>query len=365
MFFRKTIGLALLMLLLLPGAAPLAAQGEVVPAAYQIDPNQFSHVYQMWNNCGPATLTMNLSYYGMSVPDREAQRSAASYLKPNTEDQNVSPWQMVDYVNSQGGIPLGLRAITRAGGDFELLKRLLSNNFPVIIEEGYEPHDASGNYLEWMGHYLLLTGYDDNSQEFVTHDSYAGPNLRRAYSEVARLWGHFNNQFIILYPQEREAELQSLMGEMWDERFAWEQAKTRAQTNASANQQDHWAWFNLGEAFSYLGEHQSAAVAYQQAFNLRALPFRTLWYMHGAFETFYQLGEYETVKELARQVQDVTPYIEEANYYRGLVYAAEGRPEDAIYRFDQVLMFNPNFYPAQVAKEAVQNGTYQPPATEG
>ena len=48
------------------------------------------HEHQGWNNCGPTTLTMALSYWGRG----ETQYDAASVLKPDPEDKNVSPWEM-------------------------------------------------------------------------------------------------------------------------------------------------------------------------------------------------------------------------------------------------------------------------------
>jgi tetratricopeptide (TPR) repeat protein len=110
-----------------------------------------------------------------------------------------------------------------------------------------------------------------------------------------------------------------------------------------------------------LGEYDIATIAYRQAFDTGRMPWRTMWYLHGAFEAFYQTGQFRTVLDLAWVLQEVTPYIEEANYYRGLVYAAQGHFQDAIFRFDRVLEFNPNFYPAAEAKAAVQNGTFVGP----
>jgi len=44
-------------------------------------------VKQGWNNCGPANITMALSYYGWT----KDQDYAISYLKPDREDKNVNP----------------------------------------------------------------------------------------------------------------------------------------------------------------------------------------------------------------------------------------------------------------------------------
>lgn len=357
----------LILAILLSVVAPVFAQDTDRPVSYQIDPERLNlrHVYQGWNNCGPATLTMGLSVYGYPAEDFNSQTPAANYLKPNSEDQNVSPWQMVNYVNNEIDPSYGIQAIARRGGNQELLKTLIANDFPVIVEKGYEPYDRDGNYLDWMGHYLLLVGYDDTNQVFNTYDSYEGhgnfQGLPETYSELTRLWRHFNNTFIVIYEADREAELQSLLGTLWDEDAAWAAAVEVARNEASADTSDAWAWFNLGEGLTALGDYQNASIAYRAAFDTGQLPWRLLWYVHNSLEAFYQTGEFNTVLELINTVKVNTRFIEEMDYYQGLVYAAQGRTEDAIYRLNLVLAFNPNFYPAAEAKAQLEAGTFSGP----
>lgn len=354
----KRLVLAIIILTLT--LTPFASAQEATPAYYKLDMSRIGHVPQTWNNCGGATITMGLSYFGYPANVIDDQRPAREYLKPNWEDQNVSPWQVVDYVNRVAGPTWGVQALVRRGGDLDLLKSLLANNFPVIIEKGYEVDD-----LDWMGHYLLMVGYDDANANFFTYDSYLGSNggegRSETYNYIQTYWRHFNDTFIVLYSPMREAELQSLLGDLWDEAAGWQRAKARAQMEAANDPSDAWAWFNLGEAASALGEYDVAAVAFRTALDTGRMPWRTMWYLHGAFEAFYHTGQFKTVLELAATLQQITPYIEEANYYRGLVYAAQGKTEDAIFRFDRVLEFNPNFYLAEQAKQAIQNGTFVGP----
>jgi len=104
----------------------------ILPTSYQL--TDLRHEAQGWNNCGPATVTSGLSYFDYA----DRQDRAAEWLKPNYEDKNVSPWQMADFVNDQV-TELNVGAKVRYGGTRDLLKRLIANNFPVIIEEGYDP----------------------------------------------------------------------------------------------------------------------------------------------------------------------------------------------------------------------------------
>src|SRR5687767_6061143 len=107
--------LALLSLLLLPMAVSAQdttaalATAPAIPPTYNLVDVRYEP--QKWNNCGPATLTNALSYYDYA----DNQDRAANWLKPNTEDKNVSPWQMAEFVNSQ--VPeLNVYAKVRYGG---------------------------------------------------------------------------------------------------------------------------------------------------------------------------------------------------------------------------------------------------------
>ena len=77
-------------------AAPTATQTpRPWPLPGQVRLEGFQHKFQTWNNCGPATLAMGLTYFDEAV----SKEQTASVLKPNTEDRNVSPEEMADYVN--------------------------------------------------------------------------------------------------------------------------------------------------------------------------------------------------------------------------------------------------------------------------
>mgnify|MGYP006304903471 CR=1 FL=1 len=83
------------------------------------------HERQGWNNCGPTTLAMAMSYWGCT----ETQTEVAPVLKPDPEDKNVSPEEMAAYVQM-----LDLEGVIRFGGDLDLLKRLVAHEYPVIVE---------------------------------------------------------------------------------------------------------------------------------------------------------------------------------------------------------------------------------------
>src|SRR5439155_20399473 len=93
--------------------APAAPAVEVAPAPASVRLEGFRHQWQTWNNCGPATITMATSHFGR--PELQAQ--AAQFLKPNANDKNVSPDELVAYVRS-----VGLMADWRVAGDLPRVK---------------------------------------------------------------------------------------------------------------------------------------------------------------------------------------------------------------------------------------------------
>ena len=326
---------------------PLSAQTNEIsldlPAAYAM--RNLGEEYQGWNNCGPATLTNALVHFGYA----DDQNRAASWLKPNYEDKNVSPWQMAEFVNTQ--IPeLPVFAIVRSGGSLSLLKRLLVNDFPVVIEKGYEPAG-----YDWMGHYLLLAGYDDALQEFTTMDSFRGPSTRYGYDEIAAYWQHFNYTYIALYTVNRHEELMALLGDEADE---WQNHITAleiARAEAIADQQDAYAWFNMGSSFVALQMFDAAAQAYDRAIAL-GLPWRMFWYQFGALEAYYHTGRYDDMMRIARQNQNDGggQYVEETYYYLGLAREGRGELDKALTNYITALTFNPNFTPARVARDRLR-----------
>jgi tetratricopeptide (TPR) repeat protein len=338
----------IILLLLLPAAAfaqdTASASFPPSPPDYLLDNVRFE--FQGWNNCGPATITNALSFFGYT----DNQKRAAAWLKPNTEDKNVSPYQMIDYVNTQ--VPeLNVYGKMRYAGNQEIVKRLLSNNFPVIIEKGYdpEPHD-----LGWMGHYLLVIGYDDARGVWITHDSYIGAKTTYKYDYIDSMWKDFNFTYIVLYQAEREAEVNALLGVDADERANAERALRVAQETASANQTDAFAWFNMGSNFLKLGMYNEAAVAYDKARNL-GLPWRMLWYQFGPFEAYYAVGRYDDMITLAQaNLKDGGGhFVEETFYYGGLARQAKGEYDAALENYDKAITFNPNFKLAVDAKAAL------------
>ena len=146
-----------------------------------------------WNNCGPATLSMYLSYWGW----KGTQDDIAPIVKPNSRDKNVMPYELEDYLINN----TDFMDIVRIGGDLQTLKALINAGIPVMIEKGFSTQEQG-----WMGHYELIVGYDDEKGEFYTQDSYlqiAKPDAKYfaiSYDDFYQNWRAFNFVFIVVFP---------------------------------------------------------------------------------------------------------------------------------------------------------------------
>ncbi len=303
------------------------------------------HEHQGWNNCGPTTLAMALSYWGRD----ETQYDVAPVLKPDPEDKNVSPWEMEAYTRG-----LGLGAIVRVDGTLERLKALVRAGFPVIAETWYV-RDAR----DQLGHYRLIVGYDDIAQEFITYDSLHGPDVTIGYQEMDELWRVFNRIYLVAYAPERWDSLAAILGPDLDDAAMYERALETARIEAASLPETcvayadcaDWvtfSWFSAGSSLTSLGRHAEAVVACDQARQL-GLHYRMLWYQFGPYESYHAVGRYDDVIELANATLATTSNLEESYYWRGMARMAQGDADGARADFEAALRYHENWPPALVA----------------
>lgn len=300
----------------------------------------FRHEYQLWNNCGPATLSVALSYYSWDGD----QRDAAAFLKPDQEDKNVSPSEMAAFVRGQG-----LEVIIRYGGDVHLIQRLLLAGFPVLIEKGFDPEP---DRLGWMGHYLLIVGYNEFERAFVTMDSYTGPSQNEPYIHLDDYWRHFNRTYLVIYRPEQAGDLAAVLGDDMDPTVNLWNTLAIAIQEVNEDSKDPFAWFNLGSSYTQVGLFPDAAGAFDQA-RLLGLPWRMLWYQFWPYLAYYQVGRYDEMIALADATLATTLEIEEAFYYKGMALQANGDLTGARAAYQQALDFNPNYAAAVQAISAL------------
>lgn len=312
------------------------------PIPEKVELTGIVHEYQKFNNCGPANLSMALSYWGWQGD----QYDTRAYLRPSFEidDKNVNPFEMVDFVESQ----TDFKALWRVGGDLELLKRFVAAGFPVIIEKGLQPPKEY-----WLGHYEIISGYDEANSQFIVYDSYIGPDYAYPipYSEVAGYWPHFNNVYVVIYPPDREAQVMALLGPQADPTYNFQYAAQKALDEAAVltGRDQFFVWYNRGSNLVYLGKYAAAAEAYDTAFAIFATlpeqerPWRILWYQTGPYPAYYYTERYQDLINLAHTtlVNVDKPVLEETYYWRGLAKEAMGDRDGAIADLMRAADLNP------------------------
>jgi hypothetical protein len=296
-----------------------------------------THIWQTWNNCGPATLAMTLSYYGKKV----GQQEVGAYLRPDPDDKNVNLEEMAAYARS-----VGLSATVRAHGDAERLRRLIAAGVPVVIETWHEPKPNDG-----MGHYRLLVGFDETAGQWIAYDSFDARDLvkgqpysgiRLPYAETDRLWSVFNRQYLVIYDAARTAAVERLLSEDRDPAAMSARVLAQAQASVQTQPNDPFAWFDLGSDLVALGRFKEAAQAYDRARRI-GLPWRMLWYQFGPFRAYYETGRQDEVIALANATIATAKQVEEAFYWRGLAEKAKGDTTAARASWQRALELNPHY----------------------
>jgi tetratricopeptide (TPR) repeat protein len=318
----------------LPSVTPSITRPPL-PVSVTLSP--FRHEYQGWNNCGPASLSMLLNFWGWNGN----QTKVANALKPNKEDKNVMPYELERYVleNSPYGV------YNRIAGTLDDLRRLIAAGFPVLIEKGLiVPGRAD---LGWMGHYTLVMGYNDETRTILTQDSYHGPDYTVDYDSLLYDWRAFNYIYLVAYPRARESELAAILGSNADAGAntlaALEVARRETQT--LTGEPLAFAYFNLGTAHVARKEYVDAAFAYDMA-RYSGLPYRFLWYQTGPYFAYYYSGRYQDVIDLANATLYVQENLEESWYWRGMARYQLGDRQGAIDDWREALVRHPGFAPA-------------------
>ena len=297
---------------------------------------------------------MALSYWGW----KGYQTIPAAYLKPNPRDKNVSPYEMENFVTQK--TPYGF--LWRLGGDLHLLKTLLAESYPVMVEKGFHGAGFEG----WMGHYELVVGYDDVRQVFITYDSYRGANYEIPYDAFAADWRAFDYLFLLPYAKEAEANLMQTLGPWADANWSYRHALAVAQeeTQRLQGRDLFFAWYNVGTSHVWLHEYVDAAHAYDQAFAIYAQlpekerPWRMLWYQTGPYFAYYYSGRYQDVINLATNTLSVMsePILEESYYWRARAEEALGQHAKALADAQEAVRLNPNFGAGWQLLQTLQGG---------
>ncbi len=300
------------------------------------------HTFQSFNNCGPATLSMALGYYGMNVSQQELGQRMRPYQNPqgDNDDKTIFSAEFVAEAERQG-----LRAISRVNGDIDLLKRLTANDFPVVVKTWL-------NQGEDIGHFRMVKGYDDSTQVIIQDDSYQGKDLEFSYEDFLSLWQPFNYNYIVVYPSEKHEQLMILLGEESQEQASWANAYNRAKQEIQTQPENVYPWFNLATSAYRLGNYEESVEAYERVAS--KLPGRMLWYQIEPILAYQKLGRDQLVMDLISQIlTNHNRAYTELYLIRGEIYLRQGNQAAAQQEFEQAVRYNRHSEKAKRALESL------------
>lgn len=316
-----------------PSPTPIIYNVISPPAAFKI--SGFQHEFETPNNCGPATLAILLRYWKW----KGDQEKIAAVLKPQIRDRNVRWDELVQYVRTHAG---WLNSLFRVGGSYETLQLFVANGYPLIIETGYELD------VGWVGHYLLVTGYDAHAQTVIVQDVTGGPNRIMQIAAVDKLWQQFNRLYIVVYPVADAGKIAQLLGPDADLDSNRARALEQAAADRTADTANAFAWFTHGSNLNYFERYTEAAADFDKAREL-GLPWRMLFYQFGPYAAYFNVGRYQDVIDLSTATLNARPELEESYVWRGWAWYMLGKRTPAITDFRAALAINPNFTDAQNA----------------
>lgn len=299
---------------------------------------QSNFVAQSFNNCGPASLSMVMSMFGVHVSQEELADQMRPFHNPQggVDDKSIFAPEFVTYAREYG-----FASLHRPNGSIELLKKFVANDIPVVVRTWLHPGED-------IGHFRIVRGYDEEKKVVIQDDSYQGPNLEYSYDEFLSMWQPFNYGYILVYPKDKQAVVDAILGEEKDEQVAWQHALARAEEEVAQNSSDAYAKFNEATAYYYLGKYDQTISFYEQAQS--GLPPRMLWYQLEPIEAYLKTKQYDKVFGLTDQILDNgNKAYSELYLMRGKAYKEQGKVDLARAEFEKAVYYNTNSKEAQDA----------------
>jgi tetratricopeptide (TPR) repeat protein len=342
------------------------------PTSFILPQSRF--IGQSFNNCGPASLSMVMSMFGTDID----QETLADRMRPfhnpagGVDDKSIFAPEFVVYAKEYG-----FEALERPNGNIELLKKFVANGIPVVVRTWLHPNED-------IGHFRIVRGYDDAAKTLLQDDSYEGPNLTFTYDTFLSMWQPFNYGYIIVYPKDKQAVVDAILGEEKNASVAYRNSMVRAERELQACHPEPdegearqgrldsrsqgipgqarndsmcaYSHFNLATAEYHLGNYLEAIKYYEQA--APNLPSRMLWYQLEPIQAYQKIGRDDTVFELTSKIlNNGNLAYSELYQMRGEIYQKQGDTEAARAEFDKAVYYNRNFQPAKKSLSELASGS--------
>jgi len=300
------------------------------------------HIFQTFNNCGPASLSMALMYFGINRTQEELGRSLRPYQNPigDNDDKSVTFDEMAEEAEKYD-----LLTYHRPNGDIELLKQFLANDIPVLTRTWLHVDED-------IGHYRVVKGYDETIKTIIQDDSYENKNLSFSYDDFNTMWEKFDYEYLVLVPKTKKEIAETILGKNIDDQYAWHQAIEKNNQKLQTNPDDIYTTFNLAIAYYYTGDYEKSIKAFESVETY--LPFRTLWYQREPILAYYEADRYDRVFSLTDIVlNNHNRAFSELYILRGNIYKKQGNIEAARNEYEQAVFYNSNLEEAKEALMAI------------
>lgn len=307
-----------------------------IPKAKSLTPR--TQVFQSFNNCGPAALSMTLAFYGINKSQEELGQQIRPYQIANgdNDDKSVTLKEL-----GQNATEYGFLVYNRPNGTIDLLKRFVAADMPVITRTWLHPGED-------IGHYRVVYGYTDNTKEIIQQDSMEGKDLRYSYDVFNELWKNNSFEYLVLVPKEKKEIAENILGADRDEQTAWRSALHTAQNQLKENPNDVYARFNSSIAYYHLNDYTSAVKEFEQV--EPRLGFRTLWYQTEPIQAYKKLGNYDRVFAKTDQIlNNQNRAFSELYIIRGDIYKKQGNLDLAHAEYEKAVYYNQNLKEAKDA----------------
>src|SRR3989344_2404231 len=212
------------------------------------------HIFQTFNNCGPASLSMALRFYGIEVSQAELGNDLRPYQIPggDNDDKSVTLEELAEKAKEYGFI-----TYHRPMGNPEIIKKFIANDITVIARTWTKPNED-------IGHYRVIKGYDETAGIFIQDDSLQNKNLQYTYTDFNEIWKKFNFEYLVLVPKDRVQIANAILGEYTDVKVAWQDAVKNSENQLRSDSNDIYARFNLSVALFNVGDYRRSVEEFEK-----------------------------------------------------------------------------------------------------
>ena len=229
-----------------------APQPKAAPASVVFD--EMKHVWQSLNNCGPASVVMALSTFGIDV----SQETARVPLRGTNVLSGMGPQKVDGWVKEN----FGLRSVWRNNGTNDLLRRLVANGFAPMVTQWMQDPTISR-----IAHWRVVRGYNDAANTFYVNDPMLGNMVPLSYQWFQKNWQSFSYRYMVIYDPKDEALVRSIIGDDWNDAKMRQNFYERTKADAYA-QDTSSAWLAYGEAAYGYGLFREAVSAFERGMAL-------------------------------------------------------------------------------------------------